>query len=297
MSCCCRGLQFALTIMFHYLFPPLDDRDGRGAGLSRRDVPAGRRIRSTKRRPDSGPRSSDSTSALGVVTGIVMEFEFGTNWAAYSRFVGDVFGSALAAEGIFAFFLESGFLAVLLFGWDRVGPQDAFLRHADGGDRRHLFVDLDRGGQFVAADTGGFAPGGADDQRNHVPAGRDRRLLGHGLQPVDGAPAGSCLDRGVHPGRVLRDEHLGLVLAQGAASGICEAVVHGRALAGDRGASLAQFVSGHFQAVNVAAHQPAKLAAMEGLYKSEEGTPLAPVWLAQRCGAAGEVGGGSAAIC
>ena len=57
---------------------------------------------------------------MGVSTGIVMEFEFGTNWAAYSRFVGDVFGSALAAEGIFAFFLESGFLALLLFGWDRL---------------------------------------------------------------------------------------------------------------------------------------------------------------------------------
>jgi cytochrome d ubiquinol oxidase subunit I len=61
--------------------------------------------------------------ALGVATGIVMEFQFGTNWAAYSRFVGDVFGSALAAEGIFAFFLESGFLALLVFGWDRVSPK------------------------------------------------------------------------------------------------------------------------------------------------------------------------------
>ena len=56
-----------------------------------------------------------------------MEFEFGTNWAAYSEFVGDVFGSALAAEGIFAFFLESGFLAVLVFGWDRVGPRMHFF--------------------------------------------------------------------------------------------------------------------------------------------------------------------------
>src|SRR5947209_8342263 len=60
------------------------------------------------------------TFAVGVATGIVMEFQFGTNWAAYSRYVGDVFGSALASEGIFAFFLESGFLAVLVFGWDRV---------------------------------------------------------------------------------------------------------------------------------------------------------------------------------
>ena len=72
------------------------------------------------------------TFAIGVATGIVMEFQFGTNWAAYSRFVGDVFGSALAAEGIFAFFLESGFLAVLLFGWDKVGPRHALLRDADG---------------------------------------------------------------------------------------------------------------------------------------------------------------------
>jgi cytochrome bd ubiquinol oxidase subunit I len=58
---------------------------------------------------------------MGVATGIIMEFEFGTNWAAYSRYVGDVFGSALSAEGIFAFALESGFLGILLFGWNRVG--------------------------------------------------------------------------------------------------------------------------------------------------------------------------------
>jgi cytochrome d ubiquinol oxidase subunit I len=56
-----------------------------------------------------------------------MEFEFGTNWATYSRFVGDVFGSALAAEGIFAFFLESGFLAILVFGWEKVSPKVHFL--------------------------------------------------------------------------------------------------------------------------------------------------------------------------
>jgi cytochrome d ubiquinol oxidase subunit I len=65
--------------------------------------------------------------AIGVASGIVMEFEFGTNWSGYSRFVGDVFGSALAAEGIFAFFLESGFLAVLVFGWRRVGPKMHFF--------------------------------------------------------------------------------------------------------------------------------------------------------------------------
>ena len=61
--------------------------------------------------------------ALGVATGVVQEFEFGTNWAAYSRFVGDVFGSLLAAEGVFAFFLEGGFLGLMLFGGTRLGPR------------------------------------------------------------------------------------------------------------------------------------------------------------------------------
>ena len=59
--------------------------------------------------------------AMGVANGIVMEFQFATNWAAFSRYVGDVFGSALAAEGIFAFFLESGFLAVLVIPAEEPG--------------------------------------------------------------------------------------------------------------------------------------------------------------------------------
>lgn len=64
---------------------------------------------------------------IGVATGIIMEFEFGTNWATYSKYVGDIFGSALAAEGIFAFALESGFLGILVFGWNRVGPKVHFF--------------------------------------------------------------------------------------------------------------------------------------------------------------------------
>jgi cytochrome d ubiquinol oxidase subunit I len=61
--------------------------------------------------------------AMGVATGIVQEFEFGTNWADYSRFVGNIFGSLLAAEGVFAFFLEGGFLGLMLFGGNRLGPR------------------------------------------------------------------------------------------------------------------------------------------------------------------------------
>src|SRR5262249_47859309 len=119
-------LQFALTIMFHYLFPPLTI--GMGVVLVYLEAMS---LRTREPIYRSAARFWTSlfgvNFAMGVATGVVMEFEFGTNWANYSRFVGDVFGSALAAEGIFAFFLESGFLAVLVFGWDKVSPRFHFV--------------------------------------------------------------------------------------------------------------------------------------------------------------------------
>ena len=119
-------IQFAFTIAFHYLFPPLSIGLGgllvfmEARWLATRD----RRFLEMTR---FWTRIFGLIFALGVASGIVMEFEFGTNWASYSRFVGDIFGSALAAEGIFAFFLESGFLAIVLFGWDKVRPGTHFF--------------------------------------------------------------------------------------------------------------------------------------------------------------------------
>ncbi|MCG8648911.1 MAG: cytochrome ubiquinol oxidase subunit I [Pirellulales bacterium] len=119
-------LQFAGTIMFHYLFPPLSI--GLGLQLFLCELAFFRsRNPAWEAAARFWTRVFAVNFAMGVATGIVMEFEFGTNWAVYSRFVGDVFGSALAAEGIFAFFLESGFLAILVFGWDRVGPKTHLL--------------------------------------------------------------------------------------------------------------------------------------------------------------------------
>lgn len=119
-------LQFAFTISFHYIYPPLS------IGLGVILVLMEAMYMKTK-----NPKYEEITKfwvkifsltfAMGVATGIVMEFEFGTNWATYSRFVGDVFGSALASEGIFAFFLESGFLAILVFGWEKVSPRVHFF--------------------------------------------------------------------------------------------------------------------------------------------------------------------------
>jgi cytochrome d ubiquinol oxidase subunit I len=114
--------QFALTIIFHFLFVPLSI----GLGL----IVALAETRYYKSRDPQDKAASNfwikiftATFVVGVATGITMEFAFGTNWADYSRFVGDIFGAPLAAEALFAFFLESSFLGVLLFGRAKVSPK------------------------------------------------------------------------------------------------------------------------------------------------------------------------------
>ena len=115
-------IQFALTASFHFIFPPLS----MGLGLMlvvigivyvRTKDPKWRRL------SFFWVKVYGLIFALGVATGVVQEFEFGMNWADYSRFVGNVFGSLLAAEGVFAFFLEGGFL-----GPDAVRRQPARAR-------------------------------------------------------------------------------------------------------------------------------------------------------------------------
>src|SRR6201994_3061304 len=119
-------IQFAFTIAFHYIYPPLSI----GIGLML-VIMEGMYLRTGDIRYELMTRFWIKIFALifgiGVATGIIMEFEFGTNWAVYSKYVGDIFGSALAAEGIFAFALESGFLGILIFGWNRVKPPIHFL--------------------------------------------------------------------------------------------------------------------------------------------------------------------------
>jgi cytochrome d ubiquinol oxidase subunit I len=112
-------VQFALTVMFHFIFPAITI----GLALLIAILETARhRTRSAvfERASDFWLGIFAVTFVTGVATGIVMEFQFGTNWAAYSRFVGDVFGAPLAAEGVFAFFLESGFVGLLLLGRKRI---------------------------------------------------------------------------------------------------------------------------------------------------------------------------------
>jgi cytochrome bd ubiquinol oxidase subunit I len=115
-------IQFAFTVSYHYIYPPIS------MGLGIVLVLFGIiyvRTRAPKWRQLSifWVKVYAVVFAMGVATGIVQEFEFGMNWANYSRFVGNIFGSLLAAEGIFAFFLEGGFLGLMLFGGSRLGPR------------------------------------------------------------------------------------------------------------------------------------------------------------------------------
>lgn len=265
-------LQFALTIMFHYLFPPLT------IGLSLVVVYLmAMRLKTGEAIYDSAARFWTRifgvNFALGVATGIVMEFEFGTNWAVYSRYVGDVFGSALAAEGIFAFFLESGFLAVLLFGWDRVSPRFHFIAA--------LLVSI---GSIFSSIWITVA-----NSWQQTPAGFVLRKRIIGGQLVYRAEITDFWAVVFSPSSMQRLVHtwfaafiLGAFFVMSIAAWY---LLHGRhtdfARRSFTGAlilasvfSLAILVSGDLQAVNVGKTQPAKLAAFEGVYRTERRAAL-----------------------
>lgn len=114
--------QFALTACYHWLFVPLT------LGLA--VIMAVMETLYVVRKDDFWKRTArfwqkifGINFAVGIATGIILEFEFGTNWSNYSWFVGDIFGAPLAIEGIFAFFMEATFVAVMFFGWDKVGKK------------------------------------------------------------------------------------------------------------------------------------------------------------------------------
>ena len=277
-------LQFAFTVAFHYLFPPLSI--GLGLALVMMEATWLR-----TRNPLYHNMARFWTKVfglifgLGVATGIVLEFEFGTNWATYSRFVGDIFGSALAAEGIFAFFLESGFLAILLFGWDKVGPKLHFFatcmvalgahfsavwiivanswQQTPAGS--HLEINglpVPDGHAFTSADLGN-ARMVIDDFWGVVfnPSSMDR--LAHTL--VGAWLAGGFLVISVSAFYLLRRRHQDFAAAS-LKFGIVLAMV----------ASLLALVTGLGSAAGVAKNQPSKLAAMEGLWHTGPAAPLHP---------------------
>lgn len=261
-------LQFALTIMFHYIYPPLSI--GLGVVLV---IIEGLYLKTHNafylQMAKFWTKIFALTFAMGVATGIVMEFEFGTNWATYSRYVGDVFGSALAAEGVFAFFLESGFLALLLFGWNKVSPKMHFFAT--------LMVCL--GAHFsaiwiVVANSWMQTPAGF-------------HIVGEGLNAR--AEITSFWEMVFNPSSMIRLAHtvIGawlagsfLVISVAAYYYLKNKFINYAAEFLKIGLALAsislilQLLTGHESAQIAGEYQPAKLAAFEGIYQTQKGAPL-----------------------
>ena len=279
-------LQFTFTAAVHYIYPPLSI--GLGIILVMMEamwLKTGNPLFHNMAR--FWTRIFALTFAIGVATGIVMEFEFGTNWSTYSRFVGDIFGSALAAEGIFAFFLESGFLALLLFGWNKVGPRVHFFAtcmvafgahfsalwiivanswmQTPSGYHLQSMVDgklatLPPGYVVTPADLGSVRAV-VDDFWAMVfnPSTMDR--LTHVI--LGAWMAGAFLVVSISAFYLLKKRHLDFARAS-LKVGLAFAMV----------AVVLQMVSGDITAKGVSKNQPIKLAAIEGVYKTSPGTPM-----------------------
>jgi cytochrome bd ubiquinol oxidase subunit I len=265
-------LQFALTLMFHYLFPPLTI----GLGIFMVIVESiwyKTRDHFYKSMALFWTKLFAINFAVGVATGIVMEFQFGTNWAVYSRFVGDVFGSALASEAIFAFFLESGFLAVLVFGWDRVSARMHYFATCMvslGSIFSSVWIVIANSWQqtpagyhLVKTPTGFMRAEVTDFWQMVFNPSTVHRILHVWL---GAAIMGAFFALSIAAYYMLRNRHLDF-----AKSTLKIALIYGAVV------SCLMLVSGHFQADAVSVNQPAKMAAFEAHY--ETGTGGTPMYL------------------
>ena len=254
-------IQFALTVAYHFIFVPLSI----GLGL----ITA---IFATKFYRSRDAKDGEATNfwvkiftttfAIGVATGITMEFSFGTNWADYSRFVGDIFGAPLAAEALFAFFLESVFLGVLLFGRNKVSrlfyTVSAWLVWL-GSCLSALWI--------IIANSWMQTPAGAELASDGTKA-VITDFLAAAFNPstlprythvivallIMGAFVSLCVGawyllKGKHADFAMKTVRIGAVV------GIV--------------ASCAMIVTAHSSAVEVSQEQPTKLAMMEGMYADE----------------------------
>lgn len=253
-------LQFAFTIIYHYLFPQLT------MGLALLIV-----VFKTLGLKTGDARWDDAARfwikifginfALGVVTGIPMEFQFGTNWARFSKYAGSVIGQTLAMEGVFAFFLESSFLSLLVFGEKRLGRRRHFLVAIA------LFVGSWVSAYFIVA-TNAFMQHpvghalGADGSLKLVDFGaflwNPWALAQYAHTMAATVATASFVVAAVGAWYALKQVHLDQArrfLKVGVLAGFASSV-------------LVAFPTGDHQAKLVARHQPVALAAMEGRFES-----------------------------
>jgi cytochrome d ubiquinol oxidase subunit I len=260
-------LQFAFTVTFHYIFPQMT----MGLALLILILKT-QALRTGEERYNKAVRFwlriFGISFALGVVTGIPMEFQFGTNWAEFSRSAGGVIGQTLAMEGVFAFFLESSFLGLLLFGEKRLSPR------AHWAAALALFFGSWLSGYFIIATNAWMqhpvayttGPNGLFGLASFF------GLLGnpwvwweYAHNMLGAVVTASFLMASIGAFYLLshRDEPYGqLFVRAGVIVGLIAAL-------------LLVFPTGDGQSKMVATHQPATFAAMEGLFESQAGAPIA----------------------
>lgn len=260
-----RG-QFALTAMYHWLFVPLT------LGLA--FIIA---IMETIYVRTGKPEWKKTTKfwmtlfginfAIGVSTGLILEFEFGTNWSNYSWFVGDIFGAPLAIEGIMAFFMESTFIAVMFFGWNKVSKKfhlTATWLTAFGANLSALWILVANGWmQFPAGMA--FNPDTArNEMQNFWEVALSPVAINKFLHTITSAYVlAAIFVVGISAWFLLRKRHVLF-----SKRSIIVASVFGLI------SSLYLVWSGDGSAYQVTQKQPMKLAAMEGLYHGQEGAGI-----------------------
>jgi len=261
--------QFALTAMYHWLFVPLT------LGLSfivaiMHSIYVKTRKEEWKAITKFWMKLFGINFAIGVATGIILEFEFGTNWSNYSWFVGDIFGAPLAIEAIMAFFLESTFIAVMFFGWNKISKKFHLLSTwlvAIGSNLSALWILV--ANAWMQNPVGmRFNP---DTARNEMinfwdiifsPTAVHKFL--HTVS--NGYVVAALFVVGISSWFILKNRHILFAkrsIIIGAVMGLL--------------ASIFLAITGDGSSYQVAQTQPMKLAAMEGLYQGEEGAGLVTI--------------------
>lgn len=261
--------QFALTAIYHWIFVPLT------LGLS--FIIAIMESIYVKTGNDEWKKTTKFwmklfgiNFAIGVATGIILEFEFGTNWSNYSWFVGDIFGAPLAIEGIMAFFLESTFIAIMFFGWEKVSKKTHLLSSwlvAIGSNLSALWILVANGWMQNPAGMS-FNP---DTVRNEMVNFWDvlfnPAAINKFVHTVTSAYVlAAIFVIGISSWYLLKNRNL--IMAK---RSIIIASAFGFV------AIIMTIGTGDGSAKVVAKYQPMKLAAMEGLYEGQTKAPLAAV--------------------
>jgi len=258
-------IQFGFTAGFHFLFPPTT------FGLTLiilifESLYLKSKNELSKKISSFLVKILAVVFVMGVATGIVLEFAFGNNWAEYSRMVGDIFGAPLAAEGVFAFFLESVFLGILLFGRSKVSKKaywwSAFLVFF-GSHLSGVWIII--ANSWMQTPAGYKIEGGRALLTNFFQAAFNPSTIPRYLHTVAGGwITGSLVAAAIAAWYLRKKRHLEFAKPLLRVSLAVFIVV-----------SILQLGLGHYHSVQVAETQPEKMAAFEALWKTEDGAPMA----------------------